>query len=167
MAYGMVPRPDVVRGHPYESFEHGKYIGTVTAPLRAATFKPDVVILYTNTSQLRSLLLMMEFKEASQVKSWFFPPSCAYAVVHVMLTGQYWIVLPDPGEYQRALCGEDEMMFSVPGEKMDEFMASLKAGQEKGFAYSRHQMLMMPDFPQPDFYQELFKTWGLDVKEEE
>jgi uncharacterized protein (DUF169 family) len=167
MAYGMVPRPAVVRGHPYDCFEYGKYVGIVTAPLNKAAFKPDVVIIYTNTAQLRSLLLMMDFEDASQVKSWFFPPSCAYAVVPVMLNGQYWIVLPDPGEFQRALTGEDEMMFSVPGEKMAGFMSSLRQGQEKGFAYRGHHMLMRPDFPQPDFYQKLFRSWGLDVKEDE
>ncbi len=167
MAYGLVPRPDVIRGHPYDSFEHGKYIGIVTAPLETATFIPDVVIIYTSTAQLRSLLLMMDFKDVSQAKSWFFPPSCAYAVVHVMLTGQYWIVLPDPGEYQRALCGEGEMMFSVPGEKMAGFVSSLKEGQDKEFAYRRHQMLVRPDFPHPGFYKDFFRSWGLDVKEDE
>ncbi len=166
MAYGMVQRPDMVKVHPYDSFEYGKYIGIVTAPLNKAAFKPDVVIIYTNTAQLRSLLLMMDFEDASQVKSWFFPPSCAYAVVHVMLTGQYWIVLPDPGEFQRALCGEDEMMFSVPGGKMEGFMSSLRQGQEKDFAYRGHHMLMSPDFPQPEFYKNFFRTWGLDVKED-
>jgi uncharacterized protein (DUF169 family) len=167
MAYGMVPRPAVVRGHPYDCFEYEKYIGIVTAPLETAAFKPDVVIIYTNTAQLRSLLLMMPFEDSSQVKSWFFPPSCAYAVVHVMLTGQYWIVLPDPGEYQRALTGEDEMMFSIPGEKMTGFMSGLKQGEDKGFAYRRHHMLVRPDFPQPGFYKDFFRKWGLDVKEDE
>src|SRR4030042_1387771 len=56
MAYGMVPVPDTsgpVRSHPYERFEYGKYIGTVPAPLKTATFQPDVVIVYSNTSQLQ------------------------------------------------------------------------------------------------------------------
>jgi hypothetical protein len=42
-----------------------------------------------------------------------------------MLTGQYWVVLPDPGEYQRALTGEDEIMFSVPG-KIEGLLSDLK-----------------------------------------
>ena len=106
MAYGMVPLPEArgpVQSHPYECFEYGKYIGIVTAPLKSATFKPDVVIIYSNTSQLRSLLLSMNRDEIPQVNGRFFPPSCAHAVVTPMLTGKYWVVLPDPGEYQRAL----------------------------------------------------------------
>jgi uncharacterized protein (DUF169 family) len=97
IAYGMVPRPTPIKGHPYKSFEEGKYIGIVTAPLNTANFNPDVVIIYTNTSQLRSLMLTMKLEDGLAVKSHFFPPSCAYAVVHVMLNNECWIVLPDPG----------------------------------------------------------------------
>jgi uncharacterized protein (DUF169 family) len=167
MAYGMVPRPDRVRGHPYDCFEYGKYLGIVTAPLPTTPFIPDVVIVYTNTAQLRSLLLMMKTEEGLAVKSHFFPPSCAYAVVYPVLYHEYWIVLPDPGEFQRALGGEDEMMFALPGEKMADFMSDLKQNQDGGFAYQRHHMLIRPDFPQPDFYQDMFRKWGLEVKEDE
>jgi uncharacterized protein (DUF169 family) len=166
MAYGMVPRPEARRGHPYDSFEYGKYIGILTAPLKTASFKPDVVIVYTNTAQLRSMLLMMKMEDSLSAQSHFLPPSCAYAVVHPMLTGQYWIVLPDPGEFQRALCGEDEMMFSVPVDKMEGFMAGLREGQGKEFAYTSHHMLMRPDFPHVEFYKNFFRSWGLDVKDE-
>lgn len=166
IAYGMVSRPKPLRGHPYNSFEEGRYIGVLTAPLNTATFKPDVVIIYSNTAQLRSLMLTMKLEDGLAVKSHFFPPSCAYAVVHVMLENQCWIVLPDPGEFQRALGTEDEMMFSLPGSKMESFMSSMREGQDKGFAYRGHHMLLRPDFPHPEFYKNMFRNWGLEVKED-
>jgi uncharacterized protein (DUF169 family) len=138
----------------------------LTAPLTTADFIPDVVIIYSNTSQLRSLLLSMRTEEGLAVKSHFFPPSCAYAVVHVMKDNAPWIVLPDPGEFQRALGTEDEMMFSLPAGKVADLVACLKAGQDKEFGYRRHQMLLRPDFPQPGFYQEMFRKWGLETKED-
>jgi len=165
MAYGMVESPAVRRGHPYDCFEYGKYIGILTAPLKTATFEPDVVIVYSNNSQLRNLLLTFKVEDMPLVNSHFFPPSCAYAVVHVMLTGQYWVVLPDPGEYQRALTGEDEMMFSVPGDKMKGLISNLREGEGRNFTYTTHNMLMMPDFPHPDFYKDMFRMWGLEVKD--
>jgi uncharacterized protein (DUF169 family) len=166
IAYGMVPRPSPLRGHPYQSFVQGRYIGVLTAPLSTADFVPDVVIIYSNTSPLRSLLLTMKMEDGLAVRSHFFPPSCAYAVVHVMQDDQPWIVLPDPGEFQRALGTEDEMMFSLPAGKMASFMASLREGQDKGFGYRGHHMLLRPDFPHPDFYQNMFRSWGLEVKED-
>jgi len=162
MAYGMVPAPDPVRGHPYERFEEGKYIGILTAPLKSADFEPDVVIIYSNTSQLRGLLLSLPFEDISQVNGRFFPPSCAHAVVTPMLKGGYWVVIPDPGEYQRALGDEGEMMFAVPADKMEGLIAGLGKFKDHEFAYRNHNYFMLGDFPRPDFYKEMFRSWGLE-----
>jgi uncharacterized protein (DUF169 family) len=165
MAYGLVERPAVRSGHPYDSFEFGKYIGVLTAPLKTAVFVPDAVIIYSNTAQLRSLLLSFTLEDLPEVNGHFFPPSCAYAVVHVMQTGQYWVVLPDPGEQQRALTGEDEMMFGVPAARMEGLVSRLKKAEGGGMSYRDHNLLMMADFPHPDFYKRMFKGWGLEVKD--
>ena len=165
MAYGMVPFPKLsspVTGHPYEHFDHGKYIGVLTTPLKSAPFKPDVVIIYSNTSQLRSLLLSLGHDEISEVNGRFFPPSCAHAVVTPMMTGKYWVVLPDPGEYQRALCDEGEMMFAVPAARLPGLLAGLDKFQSQGFAYRNNYYFMQPDFQRPDFYKAMFKQWGLE-----
>jgi uncharacterized protein (DUF169 family) len=165
MAYGLVERPPVRSGHPYDSFDYGKYIGVLTAPLATAAFEPDAVIIYSNTAQLRSLLLTFRMEDLPLVNGHFFPPSCAYAVVHVMLSGQYWVVLPDPGEHQRALTGEDEMMFGVPAGQMAALVSRLKDAEGTGLSYRSHNALMMADFPHPDFYKKMFKSWGLEVKD--
>jgi uncharacterized protein (DUF169 family) len=165
MAYGMVPLPEERtphQSHPYEMFEYGKYIGILTAPLSTAAFEPDVVIVYSNTSQLRGLLLSLPFDEISQVNGRFFPPSCAHAVTTPMLKGGYWVVIPDPGEYQRALGDEGEMMFAVPADKMEGLIAGLNRFQDQEFAYRNHNYFMQGDFPRPDFYKQLFRGWGLE-----
>jgi hypothetical protein len=108
----------------------------------------------------------MKLEDGLAVKSHFFPPSCAYAVVHVMQDNQPWIVLPDPGEFQRALGTEDEMMFSLPADKMDSLITGLIEGQNKDFAYRGHHMLLRPDFPHPEFYKNMFRNWGLEIKED-
>jgi uncharacterized protein (DUF169 family) len=165
MAYGMVPMPEArtpVQSHPYDCFEYGKYIGIVTAPLKSVSFKPDVVIIYSNTAQLRSLLLSLNREAIPQVNGRFFPPSCSHAVVTPMLTGKYWVVVPDPGEYQRALCDEGEMMFAVPADKMATLLADLTKFQSQGFAYRNNNYFILPDFPRPDFYKAMFKQWGLE-----
>ncbi len=166
MAYGHVKRPDDVTkwSHPYDCFEVGKYVGIVTAPLKSATFQPDVVIIYAKPAQLRGLLLSMKVEDVPQVNGHFFPPSCAWAVVNPMKTGRFWMVMPDPGEYQRALTEEGDMMFAVPQSRLQIMMAGLKQNEHGPFSYRDHHMFMLPDFPQPDFYKEMFKSWGLDTK---
>jgi uncharacterized protein (DUF169 family) len=170
MAYGLVElqqERDSQRGHgaTADRFEYGEYIGIVTAPLITTSFEPDLVIIYSNTAQLRSMLLTIKEEERPNINSFFYPWSCSYAVVNPILTGQYWIVLPDPGEYERALGGEDEMMFSVPKVKLEEFMSDFNKAQEGSWGYSRFNYIMQPDFPQPDIYKNVFKQWGLDSGE--
>ncbi len=161
MAYGMVKQPDSMAkwAESYRSFEFGKYIGVVTAPLKSASFIPDVALIYLNPAQIRALLLTMMVDGESQVSGHFFLPSCGHCVVDPMETGKYCIVLPDPGEHQRALTLEEEMIFAVPQGKMAGLMAGVNG---RGFSHRDRYMSMLPDFEQPQFYKDLFKSWGLD-----
>jgi uncharacterized protein (DUF169 family) len=166
MAYGLVKRPESVEkwSHPYECFEYGKYIGIVSAPLKSASFMPDVVILYAKPAQVRGLLLSMKTQDVPLVQGHFFPPSCGWSVVNPMKTGKYWVVIPDPGEYQRALTEEGDLMVSVPQSRMPTMMAGLKENEHGAFSYRDHQMFMQTDFPLPDFYKDMFKGWGMDTE---
>jgi uncharacterized protein (DUF169 family) len=166
IAYGLVDKPDDPDIQPFVSFptfERDKYIGIVSAPLRTANFEPDLVLIYSNTAQLRNLLVPTHFhnKEA-RVDSHFFPPACAYQVVPVMSNGQLMVTLPDPGDYHRALAGEDEIVLSVPKDRMEGLIEELKQFEQREFGYAHANMYMLHDFPQPEFYQRLFKRWGLD-----
>ncbi len=165
MAYGMVEKPASMGGwaESYMSFETGKYIGILTAPLKRASFTPDVVMVYLNPAQLRGMLLPLTFSGGTdQVSTHLFLPSCGHAVVDPMKTGKYCVVLPDPGEYQRALAAEDEMILAIPGEKMKGLMASLKQPGGGMYNHRDQHMSMHPDFEQPQFYKDMFKGWGLD-----
>ncbi len=170
IAYGLID-PAVAENFPpireqtgiLPRFEQGKYIGIVSAPLKKAGFKPDVVLVYSNTAQLRTILMVVKSRENTLAQSVFDPiDSCIYAVVPVIQTGQYRITLPDPGEFQRALAGEDEIIFSVPGNKIKGLAEGLRETEkmERGYTYSNLEM--RPDFPQPEFYKQLFKACGLD-----
>lgn len=168
IAYGLVPKPDeptIERFTSFPRFEEGRYIGIVSAPLRTASFEPDVVLIYCNTAQLRSLLMPTHnYGEEAVISSHFFPPSCAYTVVPVVLNNQYLVALPDPGDYARALAGEDEIILSVPGDKMQILASGLRRAEERKQGYTSSNMLMQADFARPEFYKRLFRSWGLDAK---
>ena len=168
IAYGLVDKPDDPEFQQFVSFptfERDKYIGIVSAPLRTANFEPDIVLIYSNTAQLRNKLLPTHFKAEAHVDSHFFPPACAYQVVPVMSSGQYMVTLPDPGDYLRALAGEDEIVLTVPKDKIEELVTGVRQIEEgdlrQYFGYAHANMYMLHDFPQPPMYQTLFKRWGL------
>ena len=75
--------------------------------------------------------------------------------------GRYMVTLPDPGDYLRALAGEDEIILSVPAARIEELISSLREFEGRETSYARAGMLMLPDFPQPPMYQTFFKRWGL------
>jgi uncharacterized protein (DUF169 family) len=165
LSYGLVPKPDDPNAGARtngEYFDYGKYIGILTAPLKTAAFEPDCVIIYCDTNQLRIILLALKPEERPLVKSNFFPFSCNNAIVPVMLHGEYWINLPDPGEYARALTPAGEMMFSVPKERLAELMDNLQGIERNESGFAHEQMMMRPDFPQPDLYKHVFEAWGMD-----
>jgi len=166
MAYGLVENTESVTqsSHPYDSFAPGEYVGVVSAPLRSANFLPDVVVIYAKPAQLRGLLLSMKLEDVPLVKCHLFPPSCAWAIVNPMKTGDYWVVMPDPGEYQRALTDEGDLMFSAPQRRMQTLMEGLRQNERGLFSYREHQMFMQSDFPQPDLYKRLFTSWGMHAE---
>jgi uncharacterized protein (DUF169 family) len=167
IAYGLVARTENMKTsqHEYDCFEVGKYVGILTAPLKRASFKPDVVILYLDTNQLRNVLLAIRQEDRALVKGYYFPPSCDFAVVTPMKTGEYAIVLPDPGEYVRALTMAGEMMFSVPADRLAGLVADLRSYLE-GPGSAHESPLMRPDFPRPDFYKAMFREWGLEDRDQ-
>jgi uncharacterized protein (DUF169 family) len=165
IAYGLAPKPDdpaARAANTYDCFEYGKYIGILTAPLSTATFEPDVVIIYCDTNQLRIILLSLKMEDRPLVKSNFFPFSCSSSVVPVMRNAEYWISLPDPGECSRALTIAGEMMFSIPGNKLAELTQNLRQFDKNESGFDHEQMMMRPDFPQPDLYKRVFESWGMD-----
>jgi len=164
MAYGMVPPPDSMAklAESFSSFEYGKYVGAVTAPLKNTSFIPDVVVVYLNPAQLRGLLMPMMLGGSSPIDGHFLLPSCGRCVVDPMITENYCVVLPDPGEYQRALTLEEEIIFAMPRKRMQGLMAGLGSGG-RGYSHRNQYMSMHPDFEQPQFYKDLFKGWGLDT----
>ncbi|MBN2040252.1 MAG: DUF169 domain-containing protein [Spirochaetes bacterium] len=147
----------------FPMIEKGKYAGIVSAPLSNTGYEPDLVYIYCNSGQLRTMLLSVKYTEGELVHSSFDPiDSCVYSIVPVLLNREYRITMPDPGEYERALATEDEIIFSLPQEKLENLVMGLRHFAEMNLGYNQAVQVMRPNFPRPDFYKKLFKDWGLD-----
>jgi uncharacterized protein (DUF169 family) len=143
--------------------EFGKYIGIVSAPLKSANYEPDLILIYSNNAQLNNMLHALSFANEGFVRTPIYPiASCALSVVPA-LSGQYGVTLPDPGELGRALAGEDEIIFSVPRDKVSILVEQLRIFDERKWGYRHHAFLeMRPDFPRPEFYKKFARECGLD-----
>ena len=144
----------------------GKYAGTLIAPLEKADFEPDITLIYCSNSQLRFMLMGLMSQTASMLDSSFTPlDSCVYSVIPPFYEGKYRITLPDPGEFERALTDENDIIFTVPYQKMDEFFAGLAQLDKRHFTVNSYQPYMKEDFQRPKFYNDVFTMWGLETGE--
>ena len=151
----------------FPRLELGKYKAMVIAPLYKADFMPDVILIYSNTAQLNSMLRAVKAQTGELVKSEFDGiDSCAYATVPTMLTREFRVTLPDPGDVERARAGKDEIIFSVPPEKFHFILDGLEMMEKYGMSYRTAPVVMPLDFERPPFYNEVFKLWGLDQGED-
>lgn len=145
-----------------------KKAGIAIAPLESCTFEPDVVVVYCNPAQLRQLLMAAKYHDA------LVPPSnlqtvnsCGAAVLPV-LNGKthYNTAIPDPGEFERALAWDDEMIFTVSAEKLETLMDALRSIEAMGFGFGRLAYDMNLEYPRARFYNEMFEKWGLPTGSE-
>ena len=144
---------------------HGENRGILVAPLDQADFEPDVTLIYCKNDQLRLLLMAVNTQTREMLQSSFYAfDSCVYSVVPAIQEGAYRITIPDPGEYERGLTPEDDIIFSVPAQREAEFYTGVAAQLRVG-GRDRFYMTMKEDFPRPHIYDIVFETWGLETGE--
>ena len=144
----------------------GKYVGIVSAPLRTANFKPDLSVIYCNTGQLRCLLTAMKYRSGYVVTSRLEPGgACVQSTIPVLRSGECHVAVPCGGDRKHALAQDDEMIFSLPIERLEDLMAGLRHFDEVGAGYTQFAPDMRPEYPLPEFYVKLGRMVGMDVHE--
>ena len=170
LGYGLVPHEPALnilatRGQAeiLPRIDLNKYLGLLCGPLNNTLFIPDMALIYSNTAQLRRMLMAFKFSQKDLVSSEFDPiDSCVYSVVPTFLKRQIRITLPDPGENERAGAEDYEIILSVPAEKLEQLCQGIV--RVESFAPPQKyvkDVKMQSDFPRPEFYSQLFKIWGL------
>lgn len=156
---------------PYEQYQGS---GMVFGPAATVNFSPDLVMTYCNSGQLRFLLLALGYKEGYMVNSEFYAiGSCTRAAVPPLLTHEASITVPDPGERDRAMTGEDMMILTLPamawpvskGHKrnlFEDLMYGINTLSNWLPYKTSFSPSMQPNFRQPPFYEAYFADWGLD-----
>lgn len=143
-----------------------KPIGYSVAPLDSCNFKPDVVVIYCRVSQMRSLIMATKFQDGDVFD--VMPDtivSCCYATIPLINGKKYNIAVPDPGEFERSLVDEDELIFSARADQLVNLMEGLKSLDKMRFGYADLKYDMNLDYPRAEFYNMLSRKWGLDTGE--
>ena len=164
--------PEVSRRHfrrEYPYIDEGKKkSGMAIAPLTDCEFQPQAVMIYCEPSQLRQLLMACKFDTGDIAASSFDTcDSCGAALVPVLNgTLPYNVSIPDAGEFERGLCGENEMIFTFAGENLAAMIGAVRDLIAMGFSYRQLAYDLKHDYARPKFYNDMFAKWGLETGEE-
>ena len=99
--------------------------------------------------------------------------TAACAVILVIIcclcgdAGFVWrnVPVPEPVHVERllrALTAEDDIIFTIPAQREEEFYKGVDFQLQRGGRDSFYYM-MKEDFERPPFYNRLFEAWGLDT----
>ena len=86
--------------------------------------------------------------------------SCVHSSIPVLNGKDYNITIPDPGEYERGLTPEDDIILSVPAAREAEFYKGVEYQTGHGDRNAFYPT-MKEEFARPPFYNTIFETWGL------
>ena len=144
----------------FPRLEVGKYVGIASAPLRATSFEPDVVMTYCDSTQLCLLLLGREYKEGYNLKCALSGhAACVYSVIPALQGGECQVAVPCRGDRYRAMAGDEEMIFTVPRGKLDDVMLGLRRIEATGSKLPQGYSLL-PEYPLQKSYKDIAGMMG-------
>ncbi len=136
-------------------FPVGEYVGLVTAPVPTCDFEPDLVLIFCNPLQLLRLIQAAINKEGGRFPNSILPSAaCADAIVPAMLDGRCHFSIPCLGDRRYGVTSADEVIFTVPVDRLEEIAIGLKYTQEHGMVLPLHRWIDFEPVPS-EVYKEL------------
>jgi len=131
--------------------EYGQYSHLLVAPLHAATFKPDAIVIYAMPAQVGRLAQAALFYKGGTIPSvGTYGAACNRLVAATILTDECQIVVAGGGDRVMALTQDHEMAFTIPMSKLEQTIRGLEEGHRIGIArYPTLSFLQFePRFPE-------------------
>jgi len=132
----------------------------VLGPLQKGLFEPDTVAFYGNPAQVMRLVQAWVYKDGNRVPGQFGGKvECSEYLVAPLKTQSARIAIPGMGDRIFSMTQDDEMVFAIPGSRLDDLVNGLKeAGRKIGARYPvTFYQNFQPEFPKP------YKTLGEEL----
>ncbi len=143
----------------FPRLEAGRYVGLVLAPLKTANFEPDMAVIYCNSAQLLRLLLGIAYEDGRDIATVLGGhAACVYAVVPTILKGECQVAVPCRGDRGRAGTQDDELIFSVPKDKIERLAHGLEQGGTGSYPTG---FSMTPEYGLSESYAEMARLMGM------
>jgi uncharacterized protein (DUF169 family) len=119
------------------------YEGLVLSPLDAGVIDdPDVILIYGNAAQISRMVQSYIYIRGGVVKSESqVGLTCFSEMIRPMLEKSACYIVPGRGERTLGMAGNEEMVFALPWEQLDDFLTGLTETHEAGSKYPIIQYL--------------------------
>ncbi len=112
----------------YEGFEAG--------PIHELYFDPDIILIYGNSAQINRLIHSLTWGNGERLEfSSIGEYACADYIAYPIITGKAHITLPCYGDRRFGHSQFDEIVFSIPINKINDLIEGLKKLHEVGYRY--------------------------------
>ena len=144
------------------SFDFPGYRAVVTAPLNAAGFEPDILLLYGSPAVMTQIMLAKNWLDGKDIITTVSGhAACVYYVVPALKEAQWRMSIPCGGDLRRSGCDDYSMIFSAPIDVLSGLLAGLKAIWDAGLGLPSNPTFAM-EYPLEKSYVEIGKLIGMD-----
>ncbi len=134
-----------------DKLPYGTISRILVEPIARATRVPDIILIYGDPAQMARLIQGALYDQGGAIYPKFTGRcACSPEMITPYLTGEYNVSVPDGGERMFALTADDEMVFSLPYDRIEALIDGLTTTHESGiarFPFPVNGLKMEPNFP--------------------
>jgi uncharacterized protein (DUF169 family) len=143
-------------------FDFPGYRTVVTAPLNAASFQPDIMLLYGSPAVMTQIMLAKNWLDGKDIITTMSGhAACVYYVVPALKEAQWRMSIPCGGDLRRTGCDDYSMIFSAPVDVLSALLVGLKTIWNASWGLPSNPTFAI-EYPLEKSYVEIGKLIGMD-----
>jgi len=126
---------------------YGQYSAIVAGALNRIDFKPDLILIWGNSSQIMRLIQGYLWKRGGRISmSTFCDGVCADTISNAMLTGELQVAFPCLGDRRFGLAMDSDLIASIPFGIVEEIIEGMEKTHKAGTRYPIPYQISTPEF---------------------
>jgi len=126
---------------------YGQYSAIVSGALSRIDFKPDLILIWGNSSQIMRVIQGYLWKRGGRISmSTFCDGVCADTISNAMLTGELQVAFPCLGDRRFGLAMDSDLIASIPFGIVEEIIEGMEKTHKAGTRYPIPYQISTPEF---------------------
>ena len=126
---------------------YGQYSAVVAGALSRIDFKPDLILIWGNSSQIMRIIQGYLWKRGGRISmSTFCDGVCADTISNAILTGELQVAFPCLGDRRFGLAMDSDLIASIPFGIVEEIVEGMEKTHKAGTRYPIPYQISAPEF---------------------